>query len=142
MATETSGPNLVGIIAEIVVAVISLYLVQHLLEWQIPFVTSSWTLWLPVATTVITANAIIRSFMHIMPEPRSKGVFEILSILTSIYSTYWLLIIFPFDFSAVNLLFLNGLIRLALLISLFALTLSAIVTLFKIIFGHTSTKTS
>jgi membrane-associated HD superfamily phosphohydrolase len=89
-----------GYIASIVVDMILLYVVQHLLDWNVPWITAAWSdvLWaVNLSLTVsIVANALLLGYDRLW----FYRVVEAISTALALLAAYWIYLVFPFDFGA------------------------------------------
>lgn len=99
---------------------------------RLPFVTSGYPLWLPIAFWTATLGVVFKVFKHATSINAAARLFEIGDITTSLYSTYWLIQIFPLDFSNYGYGEMNYYFRLLLYIVLFAMIVGIIVNFLRI----------
>lgn len=95
------------------------------------FVTESYALWLPIAigATLISTGA--KVFKVLAGQKAIKHLFEVGHLLPSIYSTYWLATIFPFDFTVIGYPFLETTLTFALLFALLVMGIATVVNVIQ-----------
>lgn len=121
--------NGIAVFGELLGLAISLIINIYLLP-NLPFITDSYTLWLPVgiATSVISSVFDIAKYcMH----KRYYPILKALATIPDVISVYVLVKIFPFDFSMLGYGELNGIIRFALGISIVGMMIAVIVNTVK-----------
>ena len=99
---------------------------------RLPFVTSDFSLWLPIAFWTATLGTLFKIFKHSTSINAAARLFEIGDITTSLYSTYWLIQIFPLDFSKFGYVQANYYFRVLLYIVLFAMMIGILVNFIRI----------
>lgn len=129
------GKNIGGkIFGEILGAVIGLFLINNILGWHIPFITSNFLLYLPIANMAIVLTAVLKIVFYVLEWTRFKYLALVGAHVVSIWSLSYLERIFPFNFDTLGINFLNPLIHLALIIAIFALAIAIVVDIAKIFF--------
>lgn len=118
-----------SVFGELLGLVISLVVVLYIFP-KLPFVTGSYSLWLPIAiwTTVISGFFDIGKFC--VPKRFFDGL-KAIALLPDAYSTYMMARIFPFDFSLVGFAWLNSFIQPFLYFAAGAVVIAFIVHLVK-----------
>ena len=110
-----SGRRRSGYIATIIVNLVLLYIVDHLLAWQVPFLTESFiaaqwvialSLWAGIAGNALLLAYDAPWFRHLLKAGMNAFSFA---------ANYTVLVIFPFDF---GLVFWDQIVRLGLIIGL------------------------
>lgn len=122
------------IIGEIIGVIIGLIV----LVWLVPkfsFVTDDYQQWLSIGVSTAILTALIKIVGIIINLPRVMTLASIGSLLVSIWSTYYLLQIFPFDFSAIGYGNLNALVQFGLTIALWAMAFAILVNFIKFLTG-------
>jgi hypothetical protein len=119
-----------GYIIAIIVNVILLYVIHHLLEWNVFFVTERfsevlWALDLSLQATIL-ANLLFLVYDAAWFKHLAQIILNLLSILAT-FLLYW---VFPFDF---GLAWWNQLVKFALLLAIVAMGIAIIVEFFKLI---------
>ncbi len=122
------------VVGEILGAGIGLFVINNLLSWPIPFITSRFALYVPIANMAIVLTTILKIAYHALSWTRFRFVFLVGSHLVGIWSLSNLATIFPFDFSVLGINFLNPLVHLSLIIAVFALSIAIIVDVVRIFF--------
>jgi hypothetical protein len=101
----------------------------------LPFITPSYSQWLPTAISTAVINAVIKSVGHLINKKRIKILGETITIILSAYSLLVLSRIFPFDFSDTNFSNFNNYIKYAFNGIFVVLAIAVIVNVTKIITG-------
>jgi len=128
-----------GVFGEIIGLVVGLYVANSIPSWNIPvIIPDRYLLYLPYANAAIIGTFFIKVFMYISPWYRLKMIFEMMSQLIGIFSIYMLLKIFPFDFTPINRVHINGVLQFAFAIALIALCIAFLVTLVRFITGKST----
>jgi hypothetical protein len=113
-----------GFVGSIVVNAIVLYIAHHVLEWQIGWITPAWSdvLWAVDLTlwASIVANALYLAFDAVWFRNLAGAVSCGLAVL----ATWWVYVVFPFDFGVTAT---NDLVRLALAALLLATAIATVV---------------
>ncbi len=112
-----------GYLISIVIDVILLYVAQHLLGWNLPWITSAWSdaIWaVNLSLTVsIVANALLLAYDH----PWFHDLVEFVTTGVALLAGYWIYVVFPFDFGPEW----NSLAHLVLVAVLIGLAIATIV---------------
>lgn len=106
--------------------------------WLVPkfsFVTTDYQQWLSIGISAAILSAIIKIAGYLINLPRAITASKIGALLVSIWSTYSLLQIFPFDFSTIGYANLNAIVQLALTIALWAMALAVLINIIKFLSG-------
>jgi hypothetical protein len=91
----------VGYVVSIVINVAMLVVVWNILEWGwLPFLTDEFAQVVPWITLSLTATIVANLIYQIDDSPTVKSVGQIMINLISVWVTYTILTVFPFDFSA------------------------------------------
>jgi len=131
--------SLSGVFGELIGAVVGLYVANSVLSWHIPVINSAmYAQYLPYVNATIMLTCVIRMLMYLSPWYRLRMVFEGLAHVVSLYSLLMLLRFFPFDFSPINRVDINSVLRFALTIALFGVGIAIMTSIFRVIRGKTS----
>ena len=115
-----------GFVGSIVVNSILLYVVHHLLEWQIDWILPSWAdvLW---AVDLSLEVSIVLNVLFIVFHPKwFRTLGGAVSSACAVLSTWWVMTVFPFDFGSSGA---NDLARWILLLLLIATSIGTFVSL-------------
>ena len=113
-----------GLIASIVVNGLLLYAAQHVLDWQIGWITPRWSdvLW---AVDLTLETSIVVKALYLMVAARwFRSVGRAVSCGVAVLSTRWMYAIYPFDFGSAAT---NDLVRFALVLLLAVTTIATLV---------------
>jgi len=127
-----------GVFGEIIGAVIGLYIANTLPNWHIPIVTSAYFTYLPYINMAIIGTCIAKIFMHLSTDYRFQRICEAAAHLVSIFSLYMLLVIRPFDFSAIGKPEFNDMFQFIFIIAILGVGIAFLVTIPHIIRGRES----
>jgi hypothetical protein len=118
------GTRIPGSIGSIVVNALLLYAANHLLEWQVPWITPVWSdvLWTVDLTLEVSIAA---NVLFLLIDTRwFRNLAGAISSAVAVMSTWWVYTIFPFDLGSAGA---NDVARLALLAVLVATGIAALV---------------
>jgi Fe2+ transport system protein B len=101
---------------------------------KFPFVTSDYSLWQPIAFWTTTIGTFLKVLKHGIAVNDLQRIFEMGEHIASIYSTYWLIVIYPLDFALVGYGQVNYYFRIALYFVIFALSIAILVNFIRIFF--------
>lgn len=87
------------IIGEIFGLAISLFILNGIPVWHVPFITDAYLTWLPVANVAVSLNFLLHLLRIVTPNHLFGHFFRLLSNLVDLVSTVVLLRLFPFNFS-------------------------------------------
>lgn len=132
-AKSSSKSEPVKIFGELIGYVIGLIFLFVIFP-RLVFVTSGYFDYLPIAFWATTLGTLFKVFKHASPVNAAKRIFEIGDNLSTIYSTYWLIIIYPLNFTKVGYGELNSLFRYFLFFVIFALAIAILVSFIRIFF--------
>ena len=127
--------NFSGVFGEIIGAVTGLYVANSIPSWHIPVITSSYLQFLPYCNAAIILSAMTKILMYISPWYRLRLVFEGLTELIGIFFLSMLLTIFPFDFTPINRIAINDVLRFAFIIAIIGVSIAFLVTCFRFLRG-------
>jgi hypothetical protein len=100
-ARSGTGPARVGYVIAIAVNVVMLIIAQNILEWGwLPFLTADFAQVEPWISLSLTATIIVNLIYLFDDTAVVKSIGQIGVNLLSIFVTYQIFIVFPFDFSA------------------------------------------
>jgi hypothetical protein len=118
-----------GYLVSIVIDVLLLYCAQHVLEWNLPWVTSAWADVLWAVNLSLVASIAGNALLLVNDALWIKRVVDVMITGFALVAAYWMYVLFPFDlgaWSAVAQLAALG-VLLALGIAMFVLTILAAV---------------
>lgn len=98
----------------------------------LPFVTDDYSLWLPIAFWATTIGTFLKILKHATKSNTLARLFEIGNLLASLYSTYWLLVIFPVDFAEVGYGQIDFFFQILIYVVLAAIVLGIFVNFIRI----------
>lgn len=98
-----------------------------------PFITPAYAIWLPIGLVALITNGILKTLVHTTDNVQIVRILRIFSHGVSFYSTYWLRVLFPFNFAYIGIELLNPPLRFALLFTLFALSFAIVIETIKLI---------
>lgn len=101
---------------------------------RLAFITPSYYVWFPIGLGTTIISSLLKIIKHIVNPNWLKKSMEFLSIIASLFSTYKLKTIFPFDFDKINVPNLNSIINTGLSFILVVLVITAIINFFQIFF--------
>lgn len=127
-----------GVFGEIIGAIIGLYIANALPNWHIPIVTSAYFSYLPYVNMAIVGTCITKIFMHISSDYRFQRICEAAAHLISIFSFSMLLIIRPFDFSAIGKPEFNDVFQFIFIIITIGVGIAFLATIPHIVRGRES----
>ncbi|NMC36029.1 hypothetical protein GYA49_03205 [Candidatus Beckwithbacteria bacterium] len=128
----TVPSQVIGEIIGLILALgFSIYLAPTL-----PFVTSTYQLWLPIGIASAIISAVSRIVGHVMYIWPVKPLSQIIAHAVTLYSIWQLKTIFPFDFGLVGYDQLNSILQFTLLVALFGTAVAALVNFIKLITLH------
>lgn len=107
---------------------------------RLVFVTSRYLDYLPIAFWTTTLGTLLKVFKHLSPVNAVKRFFEIGEHFTSLYGTYWFIVIFPLDFARVGYGQLNLYILYAMYFVILALAIAILVNFIRIFIPEKSFK--
>jgi hypothetical protein len=113
-----------GSIGSIVTNALLLYAANHLLDWQFPWITPAWSdvLW---AVDLTLEVSIVANVLFLMVDARwFRNLVGAISCAVAVMATWWLFIIFPFDFGSASV---NNVVELALVAVLVVTGIAAMV---------------
>lgn len=108
-----------GYIGSIVIDVIFIYAVQHLLDWNVPWITSAWSDAAWVVSLSLTISIVANALLLAYDEAWFHNLVEFVAISATLLAAYWMYVVLPFDFgsewnSLAHLVFVAVLIALAI----------------------------
>jgi len=110
-----------------------LYIVNHLMQWHIPFITENFYKVLPYMNWSIGASIVV-NILYIFFDQKfiRLGTVPVLNIL-SLLSVFMLFKIFPFDFKSVGMGILNQVGKILLGLVVVGVVISIVVDWYKLI---------
>lgn len=126
MKTKTKNGNSTKTMGEILGFVIFLFMAFYLFP-KFGFVTDKYVLWLPIGFWTTVASTLFRILKESVNSEAFKNLFEVGNLLPSIYSTYALIMIYPFNFEGVGYPIVDSILPLSFTIALWVMTIISIV---------------
>src|SRR5690242_15334787 len=87
-----------GHIVSIVIDMILLYVVQHLLDWNVPWITPGWSDALWGVNLSLTASIVANASLLAFDPPWFHRLVEVITTALALLAAYWIYLVFPFDF--------------------------------------------
>ena len=113
-----------GYLVSIVIDVILLYVAQHLLDWNLPWVASTWSEVVWAVSLSLTISIVANALLLAYDQPWFRNSVEFVTTGVALYVGYWIYVVFPFDFGSQW----NWLAHLALAALLLGLAVATVVT--------------
>jgi len=114
----------VGYLISIVVDIFLLYAAQHLLDWNLPWITSSWSDAVWVVNLSLTISIVGNALLLAYDQPWFRDLVDFITTGLALLASYWIYVVFPFDFGPQW----NSLAHLVLGVVLIALAIATVVT--------------
>jgi hypothetical protein len=114
-----------GFLGSIVVNAIMLYAAQHVLEWQIGWITPAWSDVLWVVDLTLEASIVVNALYLIFDASWFRNLGGAVSCGIAVLATWWLYVIYPFDFGSATA---NDLARFLLVLLMIATTIGMLAT--------------
>jgi hypothetical protein len=108
---------------------------------KLPFITDDYGKWLPIGFKLTSIGTFLKLVKHATDYNIAKRVLEIGNLLTSIYSTYWLVVIYPFNFAKVGWGQIDTIFPFALQIAIFAMILAIFVNFIRVFIPENTKQT-
>lgn len=124
-----------AVVGEALGLLIALLILTILLP-LLPIITPAYKLWLPIGINTAILSAVSRTVGHLIPPV--KPLTYIAAHLFGIYSTYYLIKYYPFNFAAIGLPIIDQILPLALAFAVVIMTITAIVQLFRWLFSFSA----
>jgi hypothetical protein len=118
-------PRTGGYLPSIVVDVVLLYVAQHLLDWNPPWITSEWLDVVGVVNLSLTISIVGNALLLAYDAPWFRRLVDFVTKVVALVAGYWMYAIFPFSFAPEW----DWLAHLALGAVLTALLIATVVTL-------------
>jgi hypothetical protein len=132
-ARSRTGPARVGYAIAIAVNVVMLVITQNILEWGwLPFLTADFALVEPWISLSLTASIVVNLIYIFDDAPWVKSIGQIGVNLLSVFVTWQILTVFPFDFSAYAFDW-EVLARAVLILAIVGASIGALVELVKLV---------
>lgn len=109
----------------IVVNAILLYIAQHVLDWQIGWITPAWSDVLWAVDLTLEASIVINVLYLIIDARWFRNLGGAVSCGFAVLSTWWVYVIYPFEFGSASA---NDLARFALVLLIVATTIGMLVS--------------
>ena len=87
-----------GYIASIVIDMILLYVVQHLVDWNVPWITPAWSDVVWAVNLSLTASIVANALLLAYDRPWFHRLVEVITTALALVAAYWIYLVFPFDF--------------------------------------------
>ena len=112
-----------GYVLSIVINIILLYVAQHLLEWNLGWITSAWLDAVWAVSLSLVVSIVANALFLVYDAPWFHHSVEAVATAAALFSAYWMYLVFPFEFGPAW----NPLAHLVLLAMVMALTVATIV---------------
>ena len=89
-----------GYIVSIVIDLILLYVAQHLLDWNLPWIASTWSEVVWAVSLSLTISIVANALLLAYDQPWLRNSVEFVTIGVALLAGYWIYVVFPFDFGA------------------------------------------
>lgn len=109
----------------IVINALLLYAAHHLLEWQVGWITPAWSDVLWAVDLTLEVSIVASALFLVISADWFRNLAGSISCATAVLATWWLYVIFPFDFGSSAT---NDLARLILTLVLIATVIATFVT--------------
>jgi hypothetical protein len=107
------GSRVSGYIGAIVVNGILLYAANHLLEWQVPWITAAWSDVLWAINLTLQVSIMLNALYIAFDVGWFRHLGEAVNAAVALLATWWIYLVFPFDFGSAEA---EGLTRLILIV--------------------------
>jgi hypothetical protein len=87
-----------GYIASIVIDMILLYVVQHLVDWNVPWITPAWSDVVWAVNLSLTASIVANALLLAYDRPWFHRLVEVITTALALVTAYWIYLVFPFNF--------------------------------------------
>jgi hypothetical protein len=89
-----------GYLVSIVVDMILLYAAQHLLEWNVPWISADWSDVLWAVNLSLVVSIVGNALLLVYDEQWFHRVIDLVATGAALVAGYWMYVVFPFDFGA------------------------------------------
>jgi hypothetical protein len=113
-----------GFVGSIVVNAILLYVAHHVLDWQIGWITPAWSDVLWAVDLTLWASILTNALFLAIDAAWFRNLAGAIGCTFAVLATWWLYVVFPFDFDAAAI---NDVVRLALGALVLATALATVV---------------
>jgi hypothetical protein len=113
-----------GFVGSIAVNAILLYAAHHVLDWQIGWITPAWSDVLWAVDLTLWASIVANALFLAIDAAWFRNLAGAISCAFAVLATWWLYVVFPFDFEAAAT---NDVVRLALGALVLATALATVV---------------
>jgi len=128
---KISGLDWSGLFGEVIGLLICLWSLDNIHKWGLPFVIpKEYVLWLPIAKYTSIVSSIFKMLAILMRSTKIKNLMLALSSTAVCVSMYYLVRIFPLDFSFINPA-MNWMMRVVLSLSFFGVVMGVLVRFVK-----------
>lgn len=131
VASNKNESKIVNLFGETVGYVIFIIIAFEVVP-KLSFITKDYIIYLPIAFWATSISFVFKSIKHLSSLHIVKKICEVGDLSASLYSTYWLLIIYPFDFSKVAIFQVSKTFPFALKVAIAAMTFGIFVNFLKI----------
>jgi hypothetical protein len=87
-----------GYIASIVIDMILLYVVQHVVDWNVPWITPAWSDVLWAVNLSLTASIVANALFLAYDRAWFHRLVDVITTALALLAAYWMYVLFPFDF--------------------------------------------
>lgn len=102
-----------------------LYVAQHLLEWQVGWITPAWLDVLWAVNLTLEVSIVASALFLLISADWFRNLAGSISCATAVLAAWWMYVVFPFDFGSPGT---NDLARLVLILVLIATVIATFVT--------------
>jgi len=88
----------IGYLFAVVIDVILLYVAQHLLEWNVPWITAEWSDVVWAASLSLTVSIVGNALLLAYDEQWFHRLVDFVATGVALVAGYWIYLVFPFDF--------------------------------------------
>jgi hypothetical protein len=113
-----------GYLVSIVIDMVLLYAAQHLLEWNVPWITPEWSEVVWAVSLSLTVSIVANALLLVYDEQWFHRLIDFVATCAALVAGYWIYLVFPFDFGAEW----NSLAHLVVAAVLLGLTIATVVT--------------
>jgi hypothetical protein len=89
-----------GYLVSIVIDMILLYAAQHLLEWNVPWITAEWSEVVWAVSLSLTISIVASALLLVYDEQWFHHLADFVATGAALVAGYWIYVVFPFDFGA------------------------------------------
>lgn len=133
---EEQSVDIFGAFGEGIGALVGYYILINIPSWNLSFITEAFLRYQPIGINALLLSAGAKIIMHIVGNMHIKRLMMLISHIISIISLYYLVTIFPFDFSSVQGFgMMNSILGILLVIAIFGTGVAVIIQLLRLALG-------